>query len=254
MTTARSAELDPRVRVYLTVQREVARLLSPLSFVAIWFALRVLLGYRIEDLAATRRHHREIRARSGSPLLVCANHLTMIDSFLICWAMGSPLWFLLHFSALPWNVPERQNFAAAAWQKALVYALKCIPIQRGGRRADAAAVLARVAYLLRNGESVLIFPEAGRSRSGRVEVEAAATGVGRVIRSVEGCRVLCVYLRGARQESYSTIPTRGDHFRVIMAELEPKTEQRGLRGSRDVAQQVVRRLRDLESEYFDGRQ
>jgi len=254
VATARSAEIDSKSRAYLAVQREVSRVFAPLSFAAIWFALRVLLGYRIDDLAATRRRHHAIHGRSNAPLLVCANHLTMIDSFLISWAMGSPLWFFLHFSALPWNVPERLNFATAAWQKALVYLLKCLPIERGGRRTEAAAVLARVAHLLRNGESVLIFPEGGRSRSGRVEEESAATGVGRVIRAVEGCRVLCIYLRGARQEAYSRIPARGDRFRVIMSEMEPKTDQNGLRGSRDLAQQVVRRLRDLEAEYFDGRQ
>lgn len=254
MTTAPSAELGRGPRLSLVVQREIARVLSPLSFAGIWFALRIVLGYRVDDLASARRRHREIRIRSNAPLLVCANHLTMIDSFLISWAMGSPFWFFLHFSALPWNVPERSNFAAATWQKLLIYALKCVPIERGGSRTEAAAVLARVAHLLRNGESVLIFPEAGRSRSGRVEVESAATGVGRVIRSVEGCRVLCVYLRGDHQESFSRIPARGERFHVAMSELEPKTDQHGLRGSRDLVRQVVRRLAEMEAEHFDGRQ
>ena len=253
MTTAPSSELGRKPHLYLVVQREIARMLSPVSFAGIWFALRVVLGYRIDDLSAARRRHREIRYRSDAPLLVCANHLTMIDSFLISWAMGSPLWFILHFSTLPWNVPERLNFATAAWQKLLVSALKCVPIERGGSRTEAAAGLARVAHLLRNGESVLIFPEGGRSRSGRVEVESAATGVGRVIRSVEGCRVLCIYLRGDHQESYSRIPARGERFRVSMSELEPKTDQRGLRGSRDLVRQVVRRLAEMEAEHFDGR-
>jgi hypothetical protein len=254
VTSTPSAELALSPRLYLAIQREITRLLSPITFTLLWLALRIGLGYRIERLAAVRREYREIRARSDAPLLVCANHLTMIDSLLIAWVLGSPPWFFLHFSAVPWNVPDRRNFAATPWQKAIVYVLKCIPIQRGGRRVEVAGVLARLAYLLRNGESALIFPEGGRSRSGRVEVSSAATGVGRVIRSVPNCRVLCVYLRGERQRTYSRIPERRDRFYAAVSEMEPKTDHGGLRGSRDLVRQVMRRLFEMEEEYFDGRQ
>jgi len=249
-----SFELELPARLSLVVQREVSRLLSPLSLLLIWIALRFIGGYRIEDLADVRRESREIRARGNAPLLVCANHLTMVDSFLITWVLGSPLWFVRHFSALPWNVPERLNFASKSWQKAVIYLLKCVPIHRGGRRSDVADVLSRVAHLLRKSESVLIFPEGGRSRSGRVEVDNAATGVGRVIRSVPDCRVLCVYLRGARQDAFSFVPERGDRFYAAVSEIEPKTDASGLRGSRELVRQVVRRLSEMETEYFDGRE
>jgi hypothetical protein len=254
VTSAPPARLELKSRLYLVVQREITRLLSPVSFTLVWIALRIVLGYRFDRLSAVRREYREIRARSDTPLLVCANHLTMIDSFLITWALGSPLWFSLHFSALPWNVPDRLNFAATPWQKTLIYVLKCIPIQRGGRRAEVAGVLTRVVHLLRKRETALIFPEGGRSRSGRVETESAATGVGRVIRSVPNCRVLCVYLRGERQRAYSQIPARGDRFYAAVSEIEPKTDHGGLRGSRDLVRQVVRHLGEMEEEYFDGRQ
>jgi 1-acyl-sn-glycerol-3-phosphate acyltransferase len=254
VASAPSAELELKSRLYLAVQREITRMLSPISFTLIWIVLRIVLGYRVERLAAARREYRAIRLRSGAPLLVCANHLTMIDSFLITWALGSPLWFSLHFSALPWNVPDRLNFAATPWQRALIYVLKCVPIQRGGRRAEVAGVLARLAWLLSRGDSALIFPEGGRSRSGRVETASAATGVGRVIRLVPNCRVLCVYLRGEHQRTYSQIPERGDRFYVALSEIEPKTDTGGLRGSRDLVQQVVRHLYEMEEEYFDGRQ
>jgi 1-acyl-sn-glycerol-3-phosphate acyltransferase len=249
-----SADLELPARLYLVVQREVSRLLSPLSLMLIWIALRFVGGYRIENLAEVRRETREIRARGSAPLLVCGNHLTMVDSFLIAWALGNPLWFIVHFSALPWNVPERLNFASKSWQKAVVYVLKCVPIHRGGRRSEVADVLTRVAHLLRKNESVLIFPEGGRSRSGRVEVDNAATGVGRVIRSVPDCRVLCVYLRGEGQKEFSFVPERGDRFYAAVSELEPKTDASGLRGSRELVRQVVRRLSEMETEYFDGRE
>ena len=94
-------------------------------------------------------------------------------------------------------------------------------------------MLERLAYLLARGEVGLIFPEGGRSRSGRVDADAAAYGVGRLVKAVPGCRVLCVYLRGARQESWSDLPARGERFRVALAALEPKTDAAGLRGSLD---------------------
>ena len=63
----------------------------------------------------------------------------MVDSAIIAWALGSPGWYLRHFSALPWNVPERRNFAASPSQRVLVYLMKCVPITRGGDRAEVAA-------------------------------------------------------------------------------------------------------------------
>ncbi len=103
-------------------------------------------------------------------------------------------------------------------------------------------MLERLAHLLRSGETVLMFPESGRSRSGRVDTEATADGVGRLIKEVEGCRVLCVYLRGDAQRTWSNLPARGDTFTIATRLVEPRTDLRGLRASRDLATQVVRQL------------
>ncbi len=85
-------------------------------------------------------------------------------------------------------------------------------------------------------------------------VNSAASGVGRLCRSVPECRVLCVYLRGDQQESYSGIPIRGERFRGSVSVIEPKTDHQGLRASRDIARQISARLAEMEQEYFDGRQ
>ena len=100
----------------------------------------------------------------------------------------------------------------------------------------------------------MIFPEGGRSRTGRVEPDSAMYDVGRVIRSVPGCRVLCVYMRGEAQRAYSDIPARGECFGLSLSEMDPKTDHSGLRASRDIARQVVQRLIEMERDYFDGRQ
>jgi hypothetical protein len=77
--------------------------------------------------------------------------------------------------------------------------------------------------------------------------------VGRICRSVPGCRVICVYLRGDHQQGYSRIPIRGERFRGSLSMIEPKTDHQGLRASRDVARQIAARLAEMEQEYFDDR-
>lgn len=239
---------DPEIARAHAIQRVMAWCMAPLWVPLAALVLRVGLGYRIRDLSRHRRRYREVLRDAGGPLLVCANHLTMIDSFLVGWALGSPFWYLARFDRLPWNVPEATNFAARRWSRAASYLAKCVPVVRGGRREDVARVLDRIVHLLGRGEVAVMFPEGGRSRSGRVEVESAAWGVGRVVAALPGCRVLCVYLRGDAQESWSTIPARGDSFRLALECIEPKSDHRGARRSRDLARQITARLASLEQE------
>jgi 1-acyl-sn-glycerol-3-phosphate acyltransferase len=247
------APLPAGVRRRLVVQREVSRLLSPLTIPVSNLVLRYGLGYRVEKLQDFRREYRRVFHDRDGPVMICANHLTMIDSFVIACALGSPWWYFRHFRTLPWNVPERSIFAATRFMRALIYALKCFPIERGGDRLEVTEVLARLAHAVSNDEVVLIFPEAGRSRTGRVDPDSAASGVGRIYRSVPDCRVICVYLRGDHQEGHSDMPARGERFRGSISVLEPKTSHRGLRASRDVARQITDRLVAMEQEYFDDR-
>lgn len=227
-------------------QRLIGRLLSPL-----WVPLASVLmafgfGWRIENARALRARYRRLRRESRAPLLVCANHLTMVDSLLIAWALGSPLFYLRDYASLPWNVPEERNFAARAWSRALVYVMKCLPIRRAADRREAALTLARLAHLMGSGDVGLVFPEGGRSRSGRVDPDAAAYGVGRLVKALPGCSVLCVYLRGEGQQSWSDLPRRGERFRAELSLLEPKSDAAGLRGSLAIARQIVGRLAEME--------
>lgn len=235
------------------VQREVGRALSPIWIPAVCALMRVWFRYRVEGVAAARGRYQEIRRMHAGPLLICANHLTMIDSAVIAWALGSAWWYLRHFSAVPWNMPERNNFAASLAARTLAYIMKCLPVVRGGPRADVANTLNSFIAILAGGEAGLLFPEGGRSREGRVDIEATAYGVGRVVRELPGCQVLCVYLRGARQETFSDVPARGDRFHVDLRLIAPTTTATGLRGDRDIARRIVQELVDMERQYFDGR-
>jgi len=240
-------------RRWLRIQRATSRLLSPLwipIFVAI---MGCWMRWRIENVAEIRAEYRKLRA-AGGPLLVCANHLTMLDSFLVGWALGGMSFYLRDFSALPWNTPERVHFASTWWKQILAYVLKCVPVTRGADRGEVAKVLEKVRYLMERGEVVLIFPEAGRSRSARVEPDSAAYGVGRLVNALPDCRVACVYLRGEGQDAMSDAPARGEHFYAALSSLEPKSDFKGLRASLDVSRQIVARLIEMEQRYFDDRE
>jgi len=247
------APLPAGVHRKLVVQREISRLLSPLTTSFVAAALRCAFGYRIEDLRGFRREYRKICLEHDGPLMICANHLTMIDSFVIAWALGSPWWYFRHFRTLPWNVPERSIFAATRFLRVAIYVLKCLPVERGGDRLEVTGVLSCLANVIANHEVALIFPEAGRSRTGRVDPDSAASGIGRIYRSASHCRVVCVYLRGDHQDAYSDMPVRGEVFRGSVSVIEPKTNYRGLRASRDIARQIAQRLANMEQEYFDDR-
>jgi 1-acyl-sn-glycerol-3-phosphate acyltransferase len=238
----------------LRLQRLVSRVLSPLWIPIFVSLMAFAFRWRVAGAEELRNGYREIRENSHAPLLICANHLTMLDSFVIGWALGGSWWYLTHFSSLPWNTPERVHFASTWWKQLLTYLLKCVPITRGSDRKEVALVLDKVEHLLKSGEVVMVFPEGARSRSGRVEVENAAWGVGRIVSSVPGCRVLCLYLRGDGQHGMTDAPARGEVFRGRTALLEPKSDQRGVRGSLDIARQIVSKLAELEKEHFDARQ
>ena len=236
----------------LGAQRLVGRLAALVWLPLVVLAMRFVLRWRIRDAGRCRNEYARL-LEERRPLLVVANHLTMVDSAVIGWGLGGVAAHALRHRGLPWNVPLQRRVESSWLWRALAYVTKCVPVPRGGDRQEVAHVLERLAHLLRSGETVLMFPESGRSRTGRVDPETAADGVGRLIKDVEGCRVLCVYARGDAQRTWSNLPARGDTFTIATRRVEPRTGLRGLRASRDLATQVVRHLAEMEQEYWAGR-
>jgi len=236
----------------LAVQLAVGRLAAPA-----WVPLAVLLmrfgfRWRIRDAAPSRARYTGLLA-DRKPLLVVANHLTMVDSALIAWGLGSALGHVWRYRGLPWNVPEQSRVESSWLWRLLAYLMKCVPVPRSGERLVVAQVLERLGHLMRSGEVVLMFPEGGRSRSGQIDAESLAHGVGRLIKEVRDCRVLCVYLRGDAQSTWSNLPAAGDTFTIATRLVEPRSSLRGLRASRDLAAQVVGHLAEMERDYWAGR-
>lgn len=251
---AKTEETHPEMVRAHAKQRAVSMVAGPLWVGVSVLVMRLYFRWSIADVRHIRRQYQQIRAQSDGPLLVCANHLTLVDSFIIAWALGSGTYWLKNPDELPWNTPESTNFGKTVLARILLYIAKCVPITRGGAREDVGDVLERVKFLLAKGETALLFPEAGRSRSGRVEEHAAAWGVGRIVGAIPGCRVLCVYLRGQRQETWGDFPAKGDTMEVSLACIEPKSDAKGVRRSRDLAQQIVRQLMRMEDDHFNARE
>lgn len=220
----------------------------------VYFAALRLMGYRVRDLKKIRReflHH--FREHEG-PWIVCANHLTMIDSMIITYVMMSLIRHVTHYRFIPWNLPERMNFQRNIILTVLCYLAKCIPVNRGGNRDEMKQTLDRCSDVLVSGQSLLIFPEGGRSRTGRVDMESFSYGVGRFVKDVEDLKVICVYLRGDRQHTYGFMPRFGERFTVKVDIFQPQlTEQNGLKAQRDYAEQIIKHLSDMEEDYFSNR-
>ena len=245
--------LNSSERRALELQRLVGRVLAPLWAPVCVGIMCFVFRWRIEGTREARRAYAQVRRDPATPVLVCPNHLTMLDSCVIAWALASPWRNVTHYASLPWNAPERANFASTWWNRALVWVMKCLPVERGGDRRAVGAVLNRLIYLMGRGEAGLLFPEGGRSRTGRVNTQAVTYGIGRVVKALPGCQVVCVYLRGKTQETWTARPKFGETFRISVACFEPKSDHRGLRGSVDISGQILERLAAMEREHFGGR-
>lgn len=238
----------------LRLQYRLGWLAFPLLYCVLSFALRYLMGYRIDakDRSRIRREFREV-SRSGTSILVCANHLTMIDSVILLWAFAGPLDYIRYFSRLCWNVPAVENFAHSFWQRLITYLAKCLPIDRQGDRAHIDGIFEQLQGLMSAGEYVMLFPEGMRSRTGRFQADEITYGVGRLVQAVPDATVFCVYLRGEGQTGYSNLPRRGERFRLASYTIPPRTldsESAGLRGARDISRGIAAEIESMEREYF----
>ncbi|MFO7568792.1 MAG: lysophospholipid acyltransferase family protein [Smithellaceae bacterium] len=245
--------MDKRSLFFLQLQEFLGRL--AIIFVApFYFLIARLMNYRVRNLREVRRQCAEAFSAHKGPWIICANHLTMIDSFILSYAAFSLGGHVKQFKKLPWNLPERRNFQSNIFLALLCYLSKCIPIDRGGSREKMKKTLDKCIYLLRDNHTVMIFPEGGRSRTGRVDRDNFSYGVGRFVKDVENCKIMCMYLRGDKQRRYGMIPVWGEKFDAQMNVFTPMPlEGTGLRVQREYAAQIIDKLAQMEESYFDMR-
>lgn len=240
-----------RDKIFFYFQYYIGRLMvfavGPLIFLAI-----KAFGYRVRNLSNVRQKIQGLMEAHPGPWLICANHLTLIDSVIIVYAMIPIYRYMVHYKQLPWNVPEQMNFNRNIFVGLTCFLTKCIPIIRGGNRDAVKSSLAKCTFLLNKGENLMIFPEGTRSRSGRVNTEDFPYGVGRFVCCIPNCRVMTIYLRGESQKTYSNFPRHGETFTMTAEECRTETNLKGLRAQRDCARQIVNHLSKMEKDYFES--
>jgi len=242
--------MSKKSRIFLRLQNFLGRI-SIFILAPLYFLTAKIFFYRVRDLEQIRRRCADEFERHQGPWIICANHLTTIDSFILSYAMFSLGGHIIHYKKLPWNLPEINNYKDNIILLILCYLSKCIPINRGGSREKMKEALGKCIYLMQNGETIMIFPEGRRSRTGRVDQEGFSYGVGRFIKSQENCKVMCMYLRGDKQKTYSVIPAWGEKFTLQIEVLTPEPVRGSeLRVQREYAAQIIHRLAQMEENYF----
>lgn len=243
--------LSSKERLGLRVQEAVSQALVLLTY----FSLEGWLMFRRYRILARRRIRAQFAALAGDgrgPLLICANHLTLIDSLLIQWALAPGWRLFVRPGWFAWNLPDKGNITRHVFVRLLGYLGKCVQVVRNGPPEEARRTLDEVAFLLARGQSVLVFPEGGRSRVGHVDTENFMYGVGRMLQETPSARVLCVFARGLGQREFSNYPRSGERFFVRVRPCAPTTSFKGMRADRDLATQIVRQLSEMEQEYFEN--
>jgi 1-acyl-sn-glycerol-3-phosphate acyltransferase len=240
-----SIAISPWARLSLVFQRLLGWLFFVLVGPCSVFTMRILRNNRLEGVAEVRRRYKEALA-TGKPTLIVANHLTMVDSAYLQWAL-CPLWeYLFSYRKFPWNVAAVEHLKSRPPLLVICYLGKVLPIDRDGTEEHRKGVLDKLRWLLERGEVAMLFPEGTRSRTGRIDVENTTYGVGQILKDIENPQVLCAYIRGKRQEQMSSVPHKHDTVHIELELFEPRTTQQGLRAVRDLSRQVIVKLKEME--------
>lgn len=181
--------------------------------------------------------------RSG-PAVICPNHISVIDSFLLPWVLPRPITFVGKAEYLDdWKT------------RRLFPALGMIPIdRRGGDQAKAALGAARA--VLQRGELFGIYPEGTRSRDGRLY--RGHTGAARLALET-GAPIVPVGLVGTREIQPPGQPYPTPFRRAVVRFGEPIEAATYLQrtGGRAIHRQLIDdvmfRIRELcGQEYVDA--
>lgn len=145
------------------------------------------------------------RVPSDGPAVVCANHVSFLDSAVLMLLMPRAITFV-----------GKSEYMDSWKTRHLFPAMGMIPIDRGGGERSEAA-LAAAERVLRNGGLFGIFPEGTRSRDGMLY--RGKTGAARLAARV-GCPILPVGIVGTRdiQPPGARAPRFSGTIRVTIGE------------------------------------
>ncbi len=171
-----------------------------------------LVGWAIRLVAGVQVEGRDRLLDLSGPALVCPNHISHLDAPVVR-------------VALPPAIRDHVAIAAAAdvWfgggivGPAVELALGAIPF---GRTSDVRASLERVAKLVNDGHTVIIFPEGTRSADGRLGPVRAGIGL---LATQLHVPIVPVHIDGAHQilPKGARLPSHRERSRVVVRFGEP---------------------------------
>jgi len=245
-------DLSYKHKLNLEVQRVASRVLFVLFGPLINCLFYFVFKYKSKNINEIRRNYKELLKEANGPVLICSNHLTLIDSIIQSVLFNSITGYLINFKSLPWNLPEKKNFYHNRHWRLICYLGKCIPVLRGGSSSDGKKSLNEMQYVLNKGDSLSIFPEGKRSRSGYVDDQDFSYASGQILNKVPHAKVLCVYMRGIKDGKYGHFPIKGEEFYLKMELIEVKSELTGKRRARDLSTQIVTKLKSMEGDFLQN--
>lgn len=242
--------LSRRDKFNIRIQRVISHALFILIGPLMSLLCRYKFRYHVESRREIRKRYSDMLKAAEGPVIVCTNHLTLIDSIIQSVTLGSTWKYLTNFSSLPWNVPEKTNFYGKISWRILCYLGKCIPVERMTGPQNARKNLAKMGYVLSLGDVISIFPEGKRSRTGFIDENDFSYGPGDLLKEHENTTVICVYMRGLRNGGFADFPEKNQSFYFSIKCFNPDSKLSGLRKVRDISTQIIHELKQMEREFF----
>jgi 1-acyl-sn-glycerol-3-phosphate acyltransferase len=213
------------------------------------FVMGWVVRYKIQNRDEIRKQFKEI-TKNNSPLIICSNHLTFIDSALLIWALGANSWYFFNYRFMSWNLPAGDVFKKKLYFRIILFLGKSIFIHRDGTKEHKEDVLSMAHDLIKKGQVFTIFPEGRRSRTGRFDTNHITFGTSKIIMSLGGCNILCTYIRSDKQQGYSNYPAIGSQFRPLLKLIKIEPTKTGRHGYAEVSEIISKEIKALEDQYF----
>lgn len=161
-----------------------------LTYVVVIFGMVPIFLLIMKVLNRTEVHGKRYLQRAESPFLFVSNHVSMLDDGFVGTVVFLPraLW---NWRFIPYHTPEKKNFFRGPFFSFLMWASKCVPFTRG--KGVFQPGMERVIRLIKGKNTVHIYPEGTRTRTG--EIGRGKIGVGRLVRET-GTRVIPCYHTG----------------------------------------------------------
>ncbi len=198
---------------------------EPLLVRAVAWAVGLWLRrFDVHGIDAVREGYRRLLVKRG-PILLCASHESLADGPLLWWALAAV--------KAPYVVTDVSLFPRWFAPFAL---FRTVAVRQGAGLAP--ATRAKLAELVRRGETVLIFPKGTRE-------EPFSYLVGALLSEFSELRVGLIQLKTAPLSESWRIPRLGTRFDLNWAVMKKPEGGEGLHGIRERALKVTSELEAL---------